>query len=298
MKWERGHQSRNVEDRRGSTGRGKTAAKVGGAGVVIAGLLAILGQALGVDLSGIFGGDSSSSSGSGTSSEPSTQSGSGAIPKDQDADRELVEFVNFVIDDVQGTFAQVFAREGKPKYQPANLVLFTEEIDTGCGLSSSAIGPFYCPPDHKAYIDLSFYRVLRDRLGAGGDYAQAYVLAHEIGHHVQNLLGTDVKVRQQAQRDPERQNELSVRQELQADCYAGVWAHSTQQRKLLERGDIEESVNAAAQIGDDRLAESAGAKVNPETWTHGSSAQRVRWFEKGLEVGTLATCDTFNASSL
>ena len=208
----------------------------------------------------------------------------------------MVQFISFVLDDIQDTFATMFRDQGK-RYEAAKLVIFTDEVDTGCGLSSAAIGPFYCPPDHKAYIDLSFYRALRDRLGAPGDFAQAYVLAHEIGHHLQNLMGIDARVAREVRKDKRKENPLSVRQELQADCFAGVWAHSTGQRDLLDKGDIEESVNAAAQIGDDRLQKMAGQRVNPETWTHGSSAQRVKWFEVGYQRGTFDACDTFAAES-
>jgi predicted metalloprotease len=273
MKWERGHKSKHVEDRRGQKPRGR-GVKIGAGAGLVGLLIVIIGQALGVDLSGLSGGG-----GSETASEPAPAEETRRTGPDPDA--ELVQFVHFVIDDIQATFEKQFRDDGKT-YRPADLVLFTEAVDTRCGLSSSAIGPFYCPPDRKAYIDLSFYRVLKERLGAGGDFAQAYVLAHEIGHHVQNLLRIDGE---------------SVRQELQADCFAGVWAHSTGQRKLLEQGDIEESVNAAAQIGDDRLQKMAGQKVNPETWTHGSSAQRVKWFRVGYETGDLDACDTFAAAA-
>jgi predicted metalloprotease len=178
------------------------------------------------------------------------------------------------------------------------LVLFTDAVNTACGYSSSAVGPFYCPGDNKAYIDLSFYRELSRQLGAPGDFAQAYVLAHELGHHVQNLLGTSRAMRLQQKREPDRSNELSVRLELQADCFAGIWAHSTARRDLLERGDIKEGLDAAAAIGDDRLQRRAGRATNSETWTHGSSAQRVRWFQRGLDSGEIADCDTFAAETL
>jgi predicted metalloprotease len=239
----------------------------GSAGVVL--IIALISQVLGVDVSGLFGGGSSQ----GASSDPAAAT----------ANQEEYEFVNAVLDDVQGTFEVIFRKEGK-RYPHAKLVVFTEEIDSGCGRSSAAVGPFYCPPDSKAYIDLSFFQVLRERLGAGGDFAAAYVLAHEIGHHVQNVLGIE-------SRD-------SVRIELQADCYAGVWAHSTAARGLTEGGDIEEAVNAAAQIGDDRLQKMGGGQVNPETFTHGSSAQRARWFKRGYDDGTLEACDTFSTRSL
>jgi len=280
MKWERGHRSEHVQDRRGQR-RGRGIAIGGGSAVVVL-IVALVGQALGVDVSGLFGGGSG-----GESSRP-------AAPPSAE-EQELVDFVNFTMDDIQNGFAAKLRARGQT-YQPADLVLFTDEIDTGCGRSSSAIGPFYCPPDRKAYIDLSFYRVLREKLGAGGDFAEAYVLAHEIGHHLQNLLGTDERVQRAARGDKARANALSVLQELQADCYAGVWASTTKQR-ILENGDIEESINAAAQIGDDRLQKMAGRAVNPETWTHGSSEQRVRWFRTGFERGDLDACDTFAAEA-
>jgi hypothetical protein len=237
-------------------------------------VVALISQALGVDVSGLFGG------GGGGGSSASSQGGGAPVSAEE---QQAYDFVNTVLDDVQDTFDRLFQRDGR-RYERAKLVVFTEEIDTGCGHSSAAVGPFYCPPDRKAYIDLSFYRVLRDKLGAGGDFAEAYVLAHEIGHHVQNLLGIESKD--------------SVRIELQADCFAGVWAHSTKERNLLESGDIDEAVNAAAQIGDDRLEEMAGQEVNPETFTHGTSAQRARWFKRGLDRGTLDGCDTLSAGEL
>jgi predicted metalloprotease len=281
MKWERGHRSEHVQDRRGR--RGGKAAVIGGGSAVVLVIVALVGQVLGVDVSGLFGGGSSSSSSSSSEPEPG--------PPANDPDKELVEFVHFTIDDIQAAFDQKMREKGK-RYEPADLVLFTEEVDTRCGAAGAAIGPFYCPPDRKAYIDLSFYRVLKERLGAGGDFAEAYVLAHELGHHLQNLMGVDARVQAESRRDKARANALSVLQELQADCFAGVWASTTKSR-ILEHGDIEESINAAAQIGDDRLQKMSGQKVNPETWTHGSSAQRVRWFKVGFEKGDLDACDTF-----
>ncbi len=296
MKWTRGHQSKNVEDRRGQTARGGQAAKVGGGAAILAIIVALIAQATGVDVAGVFGsgGSGDSSGGGGASSSSGGATEPTPVDPATDPDAELKAFVSFVLDDIQDTFAAMFRSQGKT-YAAAKLVLFTDEVDTGCGLSSSAIGPFYCPPDHRAYIDLSFYRALRDKLGAPGDFAQAYVMAHEIGHHLQNVMGIDEQVRRQTARDKGRANELSIRQELQADCFAGVWAYSTKQRDVLDRGDIEESVTAAAQIGDDRLQKMSGRKVNPETWTHGSSAQRVKWFNVGLAKGTFEACDTFAA---
>lgn len=203
---------------------------------------------------------------------------------------ERVQFVSFALDDAQETWSRLLAG----RYRPAKLVLFREAVRSGCGTAQSAMGPFYCPLDEKAYIDLGFYEDLRTRFGAqGGDFAQAYVLAHEIGHHVQHVLGIAPRVRQLQQQRPDLQNELSVRMELQADCLAGVWGHSTNERDLLEAGDVEEALDAAAAIGDDRIQERMGGGVQPESFTHGSAAQRVEWFRRGLEGGRVEACDTF-----
>jgi predicted metalloprotease len=203
------------------------------------------------------------------------------------------QFVGFVLDDVQNTWAQKFAAQGRT-YPRAKLVLFTDQIDSACGFGSAASGPFYCPADGRAYIDLGFYRDLSQRFGAPGDFAQAYVIAHEIGHHVQHVLGLASRVGA----DRRGAESGSVRLELQADCLAGVWANSTRSRELLETGDVEEGLRAAAAIGDDRLQRQAMGVIRPESWTHGSSEQRVRWFRRGLETGTLESCDTFSAKAL
>jgi predicted metalloprotease len=180
------------------------------------------------------------------------------------------------------------------EYTDPKLVLFSGSVQSACGMAGAAVGPFYCPGDHKLYLDTSFFRDLRDRFGAPGDFAQAYVIAHEMGHHVQNLLGIDDQVRRQMDQSPDQQNELSVRQELQADCFAGVWAHSTYERGMLEKGDLQEGLRAASAVGDDRLQQQAGGRVNPETWTHGSSQQRETWFDRGFTSGSPDDCDTFN----
>jgi predicted metalloprotease len=202
-------------------------------------------------------------------------------------------FVAFVLDDVQSTWQGEFARRGLP-YRHAKLVLFTDATRTGCGYGDAATGPFYCPEDERVYIDLGFYEELKHRLGAGGQFAQAYVIAHEMGHHVQNLLGTSDRVGGHA----EGASGGSVRLELQADCYAGIWAHDTGQRNLLEQGDIESALNAASAIGDDRLQRQATGRVRPDSFTHGTSAQRVRWFTRGYETGKMESCDTFGAKGL
>jgi len=204
-----------------------------------------------------------------------------------------VQFVSFVLDDAQNTWKKILA----DRYRDAKLVLFRGAVESACGFAQAAMGPFYCPRDEKVYIDLSFYDDLRRRFGAqGGDFAQAYVLAHEIGHHVQRLRGIDERVRAAQEQQPGAQNELSVRLELQADCFAGVWGHSTAQRDILERGDIEDALNAAAAIGDDRLQKMSQGRVVPESFTHGSSKQRVEWFRRGFDGGDPKSCDTFRGA--
>jgi predicted metalloprotease len=232
--------------------------------------------------------------GGGGPSQPGTAPGGTA---DRRLEDEQAQFIAFVFDDVQETWRKKLAERGG-SYQPAHLILFTGSIDSGCGYGTSAVGPFYCPRDQRAYIDLSFYDDLHRRLGAPGDFAQAYVIAHEVGHHVQNLLGTSdqVQAAQQRARGEAEANQMSVRLELQADCYAGVWAHSTGQRQLLEKGDLEEALGAAAAVGDDRLQKKSRGQVQPESFTHGSAAERASWFRRGYESGDPGACDTFSAS--
>ena len=250
-------------------------------------LAVVVSQLLGVDITGLVGGGG----GGGTQSTSSTPE----PPKGPDDEAEMVDFIRFVMKDIQDTFEVEFKAMGR-EYRRAQLFVFRDAIVTACGRSSSAIGPFYCPADQRAYIDLSFFRDLKARFGAPGDFAQAYVLAHEVGHHLQTLLGVQKQMgRFRNERD---RNAASVKQELQADCYAGVWAHAAQGKKLLEIGDLEEAIKAAEAIGDDRLQSQAGVEVNPETFTHGTSAQRMRWFRRGFDLGKLAACDTFSASEL
>ena len=217
----------------------------------------------------------------------------GGIPAAADPDADLVNFVSFVLDDAQLFWDQEFAAGGQ-RYEEAQLVLFTGSTNSGCGFATSAVGPFYCGADNTVYLDLEFFEELRRRFGAPGDFAQAYVIAHEIAHHVQNITGISDEVRRLSQQDPDDANELSIRQELQADCLAGVWGFSTSERGILERGDLEEALAAAAAIGDDRIQEQASGHVNPETWTHGSSEQRVEWFSRGFDSGDAGRCDTFS----
>jgi uncharacterized protein len=258
--------------------------KLGAGGIGTALVLFLLSRFLGVDLFGLIGGG-------GSGPPPAAVEHRENPPQGADPDAEMVQFVKFVMKDVQDTFEQSFRERGM-SYQRSKLVLFTDAIDTGCGRSSSAVGPFYCPPDQHAYIDLTFYRDLKARLGAPGDFAQAYVLAHEMGHHLQTLLGVERDVQSFARGSS--RNAASVRQELQADCFAGVWANSANRRNLLEMGDLDEALNAASQIGDDRLQKMSGRRVNPETFTHGTSAQRMKWFRRGFDTGKLEACDTFS----
>ncbi len=296
MKWS-ATDNDDVIDERGAGGGGYSsgyggggAMRLGGGGLAAAVVVVIVARVFGIDLTGLLSGGSQStqqqSSGHATTPHP---------PQGRDDDAQLVSFVKFVMKDVQSTFEGMFKAEGKP-YRHAKLVLFTSNIDTGCGRSSSAIGPFYCPPDEMAYIDLSFYRELRDRFGAPGEFAEAYVLAHEIGHHLQNLMGIERQM--QTLNTKRGRNAQSVKLELQADCFAGVWGHSANERKLLDVGDVDQALKAASAIGDDRLEQQAGVEVNAETWTHGSSAQRVRWFRRGFDSGRFDQCDTFSASTL
>jgi hypothetical protein len=288
MRWQAGRRSDNVEDRRGAgtSGRGL---KIGGGVslvVVVAGLL------LGKDLRPL----AELLSAVGVRTEAPT--GTGAQKRDP-AEDQLAEFVSVVLADTEDTWTDLFKQMSKTYVRP-RLVLFSGAVDSACGYNTAAVGPFYCPPDQKVYIDLSFYADLKQKLGAPGDFAQAYVIAHEIGHHVQTLLGIGARLRTQKSAASEvERNQLSVRQELQADCFAGVWGHYAEnQRKLLEKGDLEEAIQAAAAIGDDRLQKRAGRAVAPETWSHGSSKQRVNWFRIGMNQGRVEACDTYGARSL
>jgi predicted metalloprotease len=288
MRWQRGTSDADIEDRRGSGGGGFGGFPGGGLRIGLGGLilLGILSLVFKQDFFSLL--DTVPMDTSTTQSAPS----GGAVNASPEQ-AERYEFVKFVLNDVQDTWAALLPREANTQYPRAPLVLFTGAVQSACGFAESASGPFYCPGDNKVYIDLSFYDELRERFGAAGDFAQAYVIAHEFGHHVQTVLGIDSQMRRAQQQRPDMANELSVRLELQADCLAGVWGHSTAQRNILESGDVEQAMNAAAAIGDDRIQKMAGRGVHPEKFTHGSSAQRVEWFRRGLESGRLDACDTF-----
>jgi predicted metalloprotease len=226
--------------------------------------------------------------------EPGVGAGTGTPMTPQDSAREENEvlFVSFVLDDADSTWQKVLARYNEP-YSSPKLVLFRNSTESGCGFAQSAMGPFYCPLDQKIYIDLGFYDELKSRFGADGDFAQAYVLAHEFGHHIQHLLGTDAQMRQAQSSDPSSANQLSVRLELQADCYAGIWANSTQKRNILSAGDVEEAMTAASSVGDDRIQQQTGQRINVDAFTHGSAAQRMEWFGRGFQSGDVRSCNTF-----
>ena len=285
MKWQTGRRSNNVEDRRGMRPAG-VAMKGGGIGMVVMVLIALY---FGVDPSVVL-----------QSGLQETPQESGPVPAPPAAGEDpLAEFVSVVLADTEDTWRALF-KAANEQYEEPRLVLFSGAVQSACGHAQAAMGPFYCPADRKVYIDLSFYRDLRDRHNAPGDFAQAYVIAHEVGHHVQNLLGIADQVhRRRSQVDEASGNQLQVRMELQADCLSGVWAHhADQSRGILEEGDIDEALNAATAIGDDRLQRQAQGYVVPESFTHGSSAQRVNWFTKGFKTGEFGACDTFKAGQL
>jgi predicted metalloprotease len=277
MKWTPGGSTEDIEDRRGQGGGGFRGGPVG-IGVVL--VLLVVSLLTGRNFLSLLDPNAV-----GGTDQPSS---SGPVSSSPDEDR-LVQFVTFVINDAQATWARLLPGE----YQKTTLVLFRDSTPTACGMGQVASGPFYCPGDQKVYIDLGFYDELKQRFGASGDFAQAYVIAHELGHHIQRLRGIEGRVRQAQEARPSATNALSVRLELQADCYAGIWGHSTAERQILEAGDVDEALSAAASIGDDRIQRMSGRGVQPESFTHGSSAQRVEWFKRGFESGDLDTCDTF-----
>lgn len=291
MQWTPGGRSGDIEDRRDESGGGGGFGGFGGGGfggihlgiggTIIVGILSLLFHQ---NLFSIFTGGGSSAPVS-APSQPDTA-------KDQ-REEPLVQFVSFVLDDAQRNWDKVLPAQEQRQYHHAKMVLYRDAYPSGCGTAQTATGPFYCPEDEKVYLDLGFFDELRSRFGAPGEFAEAYVIAHEIGHHVQKILGIEPKVRQLQSRNPSQQNELSVRLELQADCFAGVWGNSTSQRKLVDQSDVKSALGAAAAVGDDRLQKAGQGYVNPETFTHGSSAQRTQWFQRGFDSGKLASCNTF-----
>ena len=299
MKWEGDRQSDNVEDRRGGGGDGGGGGgglRVGGRGIGLGSVAIALvaGWVFGINPLTVLG----LLDGSGGGPAPQAQTAPGPAAKPPVQDRQAA-FVSTVLADTEDVWREQFKAQGQA-YQDPKLVLFRGTTPTACGRGEVAMGPFYCPGDQKVYIDLAFYDTLRNRLGAPGDFAQAYVVAHEVGHHVQNLLGITGKVDAQRGKISEaKMNALSVRVELQADCLAGVWAfQGNRLKQMLEQGDVEEALNAASQIGDDKLQQQSLGTVRPESFTHGSSAQRVSWFKRGMAAGRMADCNTFDNRSL
>jgi uncharacterized protein len=282
MRWTPGGESQDIEDRRDEDGGGG-GFQFGGMHIGIGGAIVLLVLSL-IFKQNFFAllGGSSVSTGPVATSHPDTARDA--------AERPLVQFVSFVLDDTQKTWTDILPQQTNQQYHHAKLVLFRNYTQSECGSAQSATGPFYCPEDEKVYIDLGFYDELKRRFGAPGEFAQAYVLAHEIGHHVQNILGIERRV----PGNSHGQNSASVRLELQADCFAGIWAHSTQQRGLLEKGDVESALGAAAAVGDDRLQKMATGHVAPDSFTHGTSQQRTSWFTRGLSSGSIAACNTFD----
>ena len=284
MRWSRGSGG-NVEDRRGRPG-GRAALPLGGGliGVIATVLVLLLGGGGGYDVGTPF-----------ERFPAQTRAADNAERMDTapDAGSQLLDFLSFVIGDLQKFWAEDFEKAGRD-FEPTQLVVFSGQTDTGCGPGSAATGPFYCPLDRKIYIDPGFFRELALRFQAPGDFAQAYVLAHEYGHHVQTITGVTRQVESASQENPEARNALSVRTELQADCLAGVWAHSTFERGLLEEGDLEEGLNAAAAVGDDRIQAQTSGRISPESFTHGTAEQRASWFKRGFEDGDATACDTFS----
>jgi predicted metalloprotease len=284
MEWQGRRESGNVEDRRGMGMGGFGLPLGGGIGGIV--LLLIISALTGTNPLDLISG------GSAPVSQQQPIGTTGVRENDPQA-----KFISVVLADTEDTWQDIFRRRGQP-YRPPVLVLFDGATQSGCGLGRAEVGPFYCPTDEKVYLDLSFFRELADRFGAPGDFAQAYVVAHEVGHHVQKMLGLSDRVSEAQARASQRQaNALSVRVELQADCYAGVWGHYASQRGLLDPGDAQEGLNAAASIGDDRLQRMTEGQVSPDSFTHGSSAERVKWLRRGLDGGTIESCDTFSSST-
>ncbi|HHQ4930128.1 TPA: KPN_02809 family neutral zinc metallopeptidase [Aeromonas hydrophila] len=280
MRWQDRRESNNVEDRRQQGGGGCT--PIGGKGRLILLVVVMVAGYYGVDLSPLL-------------SEPTTQSQPQRQEMSQPAKDPLARFTSVMLASTEDAWGEIFQQSGS-RYQAPKLVLYRGATRTGCGQGQSVMGPFYCPADRTVYIDLSFYQEMRDKLGADGDFAQGYVVAHEVGHHVQNLLGIERKMREQQQGlSRAEQNKLSVKLELQADCFAGVWGHYMEREQVLEHGDLEEALNAAQAIGDDRLQQQSQGRVIPDSFTHGSSAQRYAWFKRGFDSGKPASCNTFAA---
>jgi len=289
MRWKRGASTQDVIDVRGGGG-----GRRGGAALPVGGGLGVVGVVIFIALQLLGGGASGFNVPAGFDNATRAPSGQ-PIPADQDPEKDLKDFSVYVFNSAQATWERTFSEQGE-NYQRAKLVLYRQGVDTACGSASSAVGPFYCPGDKYVYLDLSFFGDMESQLQASGDFAWAYVIAHEVGHHVQQQLGTSDEVNRIRRDDPDRANEASVRLELQADCYAGVWANTV--FESLEAGDVEEAIRASEAVGDDRLQQQSGRSINPDSFTHGSSAQRRAWFERGRNRGEPADCDTFAVEDL
>jgi hypothetical protein len=285
MRWTPGGPSKNLDDLRGQTGGGRM---IGGRGMGIGGALIALVLSL------VFGVNIFDSGGGAPVPQPAAPGDVQQPVASTPEEDKRIQFVSFVLDDVQQTWTQLLPKEGE-QYKDARLAVFRDGVQTACGDAPAAVGPFYCPLDQRVYLDVSFFDELAQRFGAPGDFAQAYVIAHELGHHVQHLLGIEQRVRQMQESRPGSANQLSVALELQADCFAGVWANSTSQRKLLQEGDVEEALGAASAVGDDRIQAQQTGRIRPDTFTHGSAAQRAQWFRRGMESGNPNSCDTFGS---
>ncbi|MBS1813819.1 MAG: neutral zinc metallopeptidase [Acidobacteria bacterium] len=290
MEWSPGGMSGDVEDRRGESGGGGFGFG-GGGGLGILGVivLVVISLVTGRNYIGAY------LSGGGAPVQQSRQMDEGPV-QESASEHRSAQLVSYVLDDAQKTWTQVLPEQAGKQYRHAKLVLFRDMTYSGCGNAQAATGPFYCPADEKVYIDLDFWNELKRIGGDAGDFAQAYVVAHELGHHVQKIVGTEARVRQGMRSDPSQQNALSVRLELQADCYAGIWGHETRDRSKVNSADIEDALKAAAAVGDDHLQKMEGRAVSPESWTHGSSAQRIAWFRRGFESGEMSQCNTFSTN--
>jgi predicted metalloprotease len=289
MRWQDFRRSDNVEESTGGGSSGFGGMRLGVGGIIVVIVISLLLGKNPLDILALL-----TDSGAPTQTQPVQPGPPGAnSPRD-----EQKEFVARVLGDTEDVWTAAFQQKGG-RYQPPKLVLFRGQVDSACGLASAATGPFYCPGDRDVYLDLDFFQQLSKRFGAPGDFARAYVIAHEVGHHVQNQLGLMAQVQQRAAGASDRaRNDLSVRQELQADCFAGIWGHSAQQRGLIDAKDVESGIAAASAVGDDRLQQRSRGYVVPESFTHGASAQRVRWFKTGLDSGDMRRCDTFGAREL
>jgi predicted metalloprotease len=295
MDWKPGGNSDDIEDRRdqsgggGGGGGGIGGIHLGIGGMIIVGILSLVFHQNFFALISGGGGDS------GPSPSPAPSSMRGNLPNrvPSTTEKPEVDFVTFVLNDVQATWTKILPAQGNRPYRHAKLVLFRDETASGCGAAEAATGPFYCPGDEKVYLDLGFFDELKRKFAAPGEFAQAYVIAHEIGHHIQKIIGIEPKMRHLQEQNPRSGNALSVRLELQADCFAGVWGKSTEERKIVNEQDVEAGLRAAASVGDDRIQQMSGRRVSPESFTHGSAAQRTAWFKKGLAEGQISACNTF-----